>query len=290
MAGLRVVGLVGSALVEDAGRHHVDSGVPVSGAFDPYAHAAATAVVGGSIEQASLEIVGLIEVVPDIPMTCAVTGRGTVRVDGRTAAAWTALDVPAGARVEIRADGRAYLAVAGGFQPEAVLGSRSTCLLGPIGPAPVGLGERLPLAATCTSETAGDYVRPPEPRSAVRVVAGPQAWIAACEVRVLEVSRIGVRLTAGRVQGSAAPARSDLPSFGVLPGTLQVLPSGDWMLLGPDAGTMGGYVVAGVTATADLGLWAHVQVDDAVRLEVIDAAEVPDAPAPAVVRVQGLGG
>lgn len=290
MAGLRVVGLVGSALHQDAGRHHVASGVPVSGAFDGPAHAAATALVGGSIEQASLEVVGLIEVEPDVPITCAVTGRGIVRVDGRPAAMWTALDVPAGARVEIQSAGRAYLGVAGGFQPRTVLGSRSTCLLGPIGPAPVRLADLLTLSRACTSTTVGDFVRPPRPRPAVRVVPGPHLHLEPCEVRVLETSRIGVRLGAGRVRETSAEARADLPSLGVLPGTLQVLPSGDWMLLGPDAGTMGGYPVAGVVVTADLGLWAHSTVGDVVRLEATDAVDAPDAPMPVVVRVQGLGG
>jgi hypothetical protein len=48
--------------------------------------------------------------------------------------------------------------------------------------------------------------------------------------------------------------------------------------------------VAGVVATADLGSLAHARVDDLVRLDVIDAADAPDADTPCVVRVQGLGG
>jgi hypothetical protein len=154
----------------------------------------------------------------------------------------------------------------------------------------VGIGDLLPLAEPCTSGTAGDFVRPADRRAGVRVVPGPHLRVTSCDVRVLAASRIGVRLTAGRLEGAALPARSDLPSLGILPGTLQVLPSGDWMLLGPDAGTMGGYPVAGVVATADLGAWAHVLVDDLVHLEVIDAVDAPDAAAPALVRVQGLGG
>lgn len=290
MTGLLVVALLGSALFQDSGRHHVDSGVPVSGAFDRQAHAAATVLVGGSPAQASLEVVGMIEVVADRPMTCAVTGRATVTVDARPAATWVALEVAAGERVRVHSAGRAHLGVAGGFQPTAVLGSRSTCLLGSIGPDPVAIGDLLPLSPSCSSGTAGDFVRPPQPRAGVRVVPGPHLRIASCQVRVRETSRIGVRLTGGQLEGSTAGARSDLPSFGVLPGAIQVLPSGDWMMLGPDAGTMGGYPVAGVVATADLGMWAHALVDEVVHLEIIDAGDAPDALAPALVRVQGLGG
>ncbi len=122
------------------------------------------------------------------------------------------------------------------------------------------------------------------------MVPGPHLRVASCDVRVLDASRIGVRLTAGRLVGEVARSRSDLPSLGVLPGAVQVLPSGDWMLLGPDAGTMGGYPVAGVVASADLGAWAHVLVDDVVHLEVIDGGDAPDPDVPSVVRVRGLGG
>lgn len=290
MTHLVVRALAGSALYQDEGRRHLDSGVPTSGAFDRYAHAAATALVGGSGAQASLEVVGTIAVEADVAITCAVTGMATVTVAGREAVAWTALDVPAGAALEVDAQGRAYLAVAGGFQPREVLGSRSTCLLGPIGPAPVGIGDRLPLTKACTSPAAGDFIRPPRRIHAVRVIPGPHQRIAAGDVRVLEASRIGVRLTAGRLDAAAATTRSDLPSLGVLPGAVQILPSGDWMVLGPDAGTMGGYPVAGVVASADFDIWAHARPGDVVRLHVIGARDAPDPPIPAVVHVHGLGG
>ena len=290
MTALLVRALSGSALYQDQGRRHLDSGVPIGGAFDRYAHAAATALVGGSGAQASLEVVGTITLEPDAAVTCAVTGRARVSVAGQEAAAWTALDVPAGAALEVQTEGRAYVAVAGGLQPPAVLGSRSTCLLGPIGPAPVGIGDRVPVTSSCTASSAGDFVRPPLPSSVVRVIPGPHLQIAACEVRVLEASRIGVRLTAGLLQDSASRPRADLPSLGVLPGAIQVLPSGDWMVLGPDAGTMGGYPVAGVVASADLPALAHVAPGAVVRLHVIGVRDAPDPPIPVVVHVHGLGG
>ena len=290
MAGLRVVGLSGSALFQDAGRHHVDSGVPVSGAFDRDAHAAATALVGGTIEQASLEVVGRIEVVPDLPITCAVTGRATVTVDGRPAARWTALDVPAGARVEVHAEGRAYLAWPGGSSPRRCSGRDPPACSDRSDRRRWGSATCCPWRRPARRGPRGTSSGLRTERSGVRVIPGPHLRIGTCDVRVLESSRIGVRLTAGRLEGAATQVRSDLPSLGVLPGAVQVLPSGDWMLLGPDAGTMGGYPIAGVVATADLGAWAHVRVGEVVHLEVIDAGDAPDPAAPAVVRVQGLGG
>ena len=290
MAGLLVVGLSGSALFQDSGRHHVDSGVPVSGAFDRDAHAAATALVGGTIEQASLEVVGMIEVVPDRPMTCAVTGRATVTVDGRPTASWTALDVPGGARVEVHAEGRAYLSVARGFQPTPVLGSRSSCLLGPIGPAPVGIGDLLPLAETCTSGTAGDFVRAPERGSGVRVVPGPHLRVGTCEVRVLESSRIGVRLTAGRLEGAATRSDPTCPRSGSCPGPCRSCPLATGCCSGRTPARWGATRSQASSPRPISAPGPMCCVGEVVHLEVIDAADAPDPAAPAVVRVQGLGG
>jgi allophanate hydrolase subunit 2 len=289
MGGLRVVALAGAALYQDDGRRHLSSGLPTSGAFDQFAHAAATSLVGGSSADASLEITGTIVLQADVPLTCAVTGSAAVEVNGRWTAPWTALDVAPGGALEIRGTGRGYLAVAGGFDPPAVLGSRSTCLMGPIGPAPVRTGDVLPLTAMCTSRTAGDFVRPPSPRSAIRVIPGPHLHLVAGSAHVEDVSRIGVRLSGGRLR-EAASVRVDLPSLGVLPGAVQVLPTGQWMVLGPDAGTMGGYPVAGVVASADLQRLAHLVVGDILQVEVIATDQAEDLPVPTIVHVHALGG
>jgi allophanate hydrolase subunit 2 len=291
MRALRVTGLQGSALYEDEGRRLVTSGVPVSGAFDRHAHEAGALLVGGTPAQASVEVLGRIELVALVPVTCAVTGAGSVSIDGVRAAAWTAIDVGAGSRIEVRAQGRAYVAVAGGFQPSPELGSRSTCVLGPIGPTPIGAGDLLPLGPASRSGTVGDFVRPPQWRPHVRVIAGPHLHLDTCTVRVVQTSRIGVRVTAGLLGsvGAQEPARADLPSLGVLPGTIQVLPSGDWVLLGPDAGTMGGYPVAGVVVSHDLGALAHVGLSASLRLEVVTEVEDPVPAAVEIIRVRDLG-
>lgn len=291
MQALRVTELRGSALYEDAGRRLVASGVPVSGAFDRHAHEAGVLLVGGTVAQASVELLGRIELVALVPVTCAVTGAGSVSIDGVRAAAWTAMDVDAGRRVEVRAQGRAYLAVAGGFQPSPELGSRSTCVLGPIGPTPIGVGDLLPLGPAGRSGTVGDFVRPPQWRPRVRVIAGPHLHLDSCTVRVVQTSRIGVRITGGRLGpvGAQESARSDLPSLGVLPGTIQVLPSGDWVLLGPDAGTMGGYPVAGVVVSPDLGALAHVDVGASLRLEVVTGVDSSLPAGVEIIRVRDLG-
>jgi len=283
-----VVRLAGTALFEDAGRRHVASGVPRSGAFDPAAHAAATLLTGGDPDQATVEVTGTLGLLVQRTMTCAVTGAARVRIGGRSVPSWTALEVPTGAEIDVVADGRGYLAVAGGFQPEPVLESRSTCLLGPMGPPPIGVGDRLPLALRCTGGSVGDLVDAAvwSPGGAIRVVPGPHLPLSGQRVRVLESSRIGVRIRPDQ----AVDAWATLPSLGVLPGAIQVVPSGDWFILGPDAGTMGGYPVVGVVVTADLGRLAHVGPGDALDLVVVKAADAPVPVPPRLLRLGALPG
>jgi len=296
MAGIEVVALAGTALFQDAGRAHADSGVPVSGAFDRFAHRAASALVGGSPQDATLEVVGALGLLSHERLTCAVTGVAQVRLQGAPMSSWTALEVPAGGRIEVVAPGRGYVSVAGGFRPEPVLGSRSTCLMGPIGPAPVAVGDLLPVADLLgTAPTAGDFVVPPARGAALRVLPGPHLRPRGGQVRVVEASRIGVRLAGGQLADPGPDAeagsqgRVELLSLGVLPGTVQWLPSGDWMILGPDSGTMGGYPVLGVLASGDLDAVAHLWPGDRVMIEVDEGTRGPDPAEPVVVRVRGLG-
>lgn len=298
MAHLRVVALAGSALFQDLGRAHTSSGVPRSGAFDPYAHAAATMLVGGGPADATIELVGAVEVEAGVSVTCAVAGVCEVGLDGRPLPAWAAFDLPAGARLSVATRGRAYLAAAGGFPVDPVLGSRSTCVLGPVGPPAIRVGDRVPLAARSTSSTAGDFCRPPRGGRPLAVVPGPHLGLRPTVARVVEASRIGIRMHVPRrsefgggpagVAGEGAAGHAALPSLGVLPGTIQALPSGQWVVLGPDAGTMGGYPVVAVVATADVGRLAHLVPGDDVRLMPMPADRTPTPTHPVVMRISEL--
>ena len=292
MAGLLVVGLSGSALFQDAGRHHVDSGVPVSGAFDRDRSRRCDRP-GGRDHRAGLPRGRRKDrggAGPAHDLRGHRARDGDCRRSGQLPA-WTALDVPGGARVEVHAEGRAYLSVARGFQPAA--GARVAIHLPARTDRTGARGDRRPAAPGRDLHVwDGGGLRPGSGTSAPgcawsrgRTCASAPATSACWSPpgSVCASPRAGWRARVTRV-------RSDLPSLGVLPGAVQVLPSGDWMLLGPDAGTMGGYPIAGVVATADLGAWAHVLVGEVVHLEVIDAGDAPDPAAPAVVRVQGLGG
>lgn len=286
---LHVERVTGAVLVEDLGRRHLASGVPVSGAFDRRAHAAATLLVGGRPGDATLEVLGQVRLRAEGPLLVAVTGRAQAAIDGVGIPVWTAVDLRDGESLEVATPGRAYVGVRGGLDVPLVLGSRSTCLMGPIGPPPVREGDRIRVGPHRGRDArAGDFCRPPSTSNVTRVVPGPHARLTRVSVEIAATSRIGVRLSA-TLAGVSIERSRGLASMGVLPGTIQALPSGDWMLLGPDAGTMGGYPVVGVVAGDDLDPWAHARPGDVRTLVSVRPGSIEVVPMDPVVRIGELG-
>jgi allophanate hydrolase subunit 2 len=65
----------------------------------------------------------------------------------------------------------------------------------------------------------------------------------------------------------------ELPSEPSTPGTIQVTPGGDPIILGPDGPTIGGYPKIGFVVQADLGRGGQLRPGDPVRLEEVTLAE-----------------
>jgi allophanate hydrolase subunit 2 len=163
---------------------------------------------------------------------------------------------------------------------EPVLGSRSADLLSGLGPAPLRAGDRLPVGAppaapvpvvdvaAVTAPTGEDVV--------VRAVAGPRAdWFAPTALRVLaetrwqasgDSDRVGVRLEGGRLERTRA---GELPSEGMVPGALQVPPSGQPVLLLADAPSTGGYPVVAVLVAADVDRAAQLRPGQGLRIRLV---------------------
>ncbi len=201
----------------------------------------------------------------------------------------TAFSVPAGAvlRIGPPASGlRSYLAIGGGVDVPAVLGSRSADSLSGLGPAPLQPGDWLPLAGPRSLPDRGLRLQllaaepplmPAMSADAVelRAIAGPRDdWFAAaaleilagCEYLVSAASnRSGLRLT-GPPLRRARP--DELPSEGVATGSLQVTHDGQPILLLADHPTTGGYPVIAVVRSADLGLAAQLRPGQRVRFSV----------------------
>ncbi|MGN0145898.1 MAG: biotin-dependent carboxyltransferase family protein, partial [Arthrobacter koreensis] len=300
-------------LIQDLGRPgYADLGVSAAGAADPRAARQANRLVGNPADAAVVEnLLGSLELTAHGDAVLALTG-ADVPADVIDPAGVRSRPAPHAAPFALL-DGetlvlgtpvrgvRAYLAVRGGLDVDPVLGSRSTDSMSGIGPAPLAAGTRLPvavagslhvgdpeapvLAAAGVPGTLGNGIEP----ALLRITAGPrQDWFSNGAAALAgqtwlttsESNRIGVRLALDPQDTAASPltrARGgELPSEGVVAGSLQVPPSGLPVLFLADHPVTGGYPVIAVVIPEDLPVAAQLPPGDPVRFIFVD----PDTLAP----------
>lgn len=285
MSELRVHAVTGPVLVQDTGRPgQAAIGVGASGAADRAAYDLGNRLLGNAPGAAALEVVlGGLDVVAAGTVWVCVTGAPLpLEVDGRAEPTGSVLALRDGQRLRLGTPSeglRSYLAVRGGLDVPAVLGSRSRDTLAALGPAPLQAGDRLPVGRAVAAPPVVDAVPPASYAvpARLRVVRGPRDdWIRTPEVltrtpwRVATDSdRVGLRLTGGRLQH--AETDRQLPSEGAVRGAIQVPPSGEPVVFGPDHPVTGGYPVVGVVVAADTDLLAQLRPGDGVEFSWVDA-------------------
>jgi KipI family sensor histidine kinase inhibitor len=189
-------------------------------------------------------------------------------------------EVPAGALMRVGAPAvglRTYVAVRGGIDVPPVLGSRSADLRSGLGPPPLRAGDLLPVGAPGPPSGPPEAVTPtalpaPGQPAELRVIPGPRDdWFAAGALDLLcggsylvtpSSDRTGLRL-----DGPALPRAhgDELPSEGMVTGSLQVPPGGRPILLMADHPVTGGYPVIAVVVSADIGLAAQLRPGSQIR-------------------------
>ena len=293
-AALRIVATGPLSLVQDAGRlGHAHVGVSPSGAADRGAYALANRLLGNPETAAAIEVLlgGLVVETIGRGLWLCVTGSPCpVAIDGRGVGSHTAFFAPAGSTVELGSPAsglRSYLGVRGGVAVDPVMGSRSRDTLSGLGPAPLQEGHLLPVGASPEIGLAPVDVAPRRVRvdgaESVRVVRGPRdRWLADPQRLVTQrwvvsgrSDRVGLRLTALDGAGLERAAPDELPSEGVWRGAIQVPPSGDAVVFGPDHPVTGGYPVIGVVLDADLDRLAQLRPGTHVRFSWAGPARVP---------------
>ena len=279
--------------VQDAGRAgYRRVGVSGAGPMDAHAHAVANRAVGNPAGAAALECTMTGPALAFLaPLRFAVTGADLGAVLERAdLGAWP---VPRGACVLARPGNvlrfagrrsgcRAYVALQGGIDVPAVLGSRATALqsgFGGLQGRPLAAGD--PIAVLSTAGAGGEARELPAERharsAAVRVVLGPQAdhfdaetiaRFLASPWRVSPTSdRVGCRLE-GEPLRHAGPA--EILSDGMVPGSIQVPPDGRPIVMTADGPTTGGYPKIATVLTTDLPLLAQlVPGEGDVRFEAV---------------------
>jgi len=279
-AGLRIIepGLL--ATVQDLGRRDAASvGVAVSGALDRTALRTANRLLGNPEGTAAIEVtMGGLRAVAETDLWIAVTGAwGPVRLDGRAIDPYEAHAWPAGAELHLdwfEHGARAYVSVRGGIDAPAVLGSRATDLLAGLGPRALRAGDRVPVggapAAPIPVAPPAAWGAPHDDELELDLAPGPRAdWFApgttlfdAVWTVTGDADRVGVRLDGPEL---ARVRAGELPSEGMVPGALQVPPSGRPTILLADGPVTGGYPVVAVVTDASLDLVAQARPGTRIR-------------------------
>lgn len=267
--------------VQDLGRPgYLALGVGASGAADQSSLRLANRLVGNLESAAGLEATfGGLSMVFDRPAIVALAGAPvSVTVRGRRLSMNGPISVPAKAELALGSptEGmRTYLAVRGGLDVPPVLGSRSTDVLSGVGPAKVAAGDVLAVGSAVAGPPNVDIAPvPPLPAEPVlRVIAGPRDdWFGSLRpllTGAYEVSpdsnRVGVRLRGPALQRTRS---GELPSEGMVTGSLQVPPDGQPVLFLADHPVTGGYPVAAVVLAADIPLAAQLRPGQRVRFRL----------------------
>ena len=293
----RVIAPGALTTVQDLGRdgwRHL--GVGRVGALDPASTALANRMVGNPSDAAVLEIT-LSGPTLELPQSARIALCGAA-IDarfedsrGQTHAipGGRPVDLPAGLLRfgAIRTGLRAWLAVAGGFDVPSVLGSRSTDLRGGFG----GLhgralrsGDVLPLGL----QLVVNVIEPQAPAwwvaldtalanaSPIRYVHGGDspASVDAADALASKDWRVDPRSDRQGLRCAGAAIVATFPeqiSAPVAPGTIQLPPDGQPIVLLADAQTVGGYPRLGHVVAIDLPRLAQLRAGEALRFEAVTA-------------------
>jgi antagonist of KipI len=254
--------------------------------MDPFALRVANMLVGNAENAAGLEctLIGP-ELLFSETTVVAVTG---AEFEGVTP--WRPFEVKAGECLVLgpaKSGARGYVAVHGGIDVERVLGSRSTFLRGGWGGfagRELHDGDRLRTGFVATDANARAlspwridprllpaYSNTPT----LRAIRGCHLKEAAGFFRATfkltpQSDRMGFRFQASE---TIQPPMSDMLSTAVFPGTVQLPPDGQPVLLMADAQTIGGYPQIAHVITVDLPLAAQMQPGAEVRFSEISIQE-----------------
>ena len=280
MSTLRVVEPGLFTTIQDLGRPHaMIHGIPAGGAMDRFAHRAANRLAGNDDTAATLECT-LRGPVLEALRECVVAitgGEFQPEVNGASVPMWTSFHLAAGDRLAVgrrRSGARAYVAVAGGIAGDRWLGSLSTNSMvgrgGMHGRALVAEDEILVAregVAPAAGRTLAAGLRP-DYSGRLHALEGPhfhdlpsstQELLFGSAFTVGHASdRMGYRLEGPLLE----PAETEVLSFVLVPGAVQLPPGGRPILLMADHQTAGGYPVVAGLVGASLGTAAQLAPGD----------------------------
>jgi len=269
MTALRVVRAGPRTTVQDEGRYHLAQlGVPVAGAVDRPAMHRVNAVVGNDPDAAVIEsTLGDDEFEAD--------GEVEVALGGAVPAEFIRLRAGERLRVSRATTGvYVYVAVAGGVQVAAVLGSRSRDTLSGLGPPLLRAGDVLPVGAGLARSAVavqphvlglggGPIAVFPGPHLDLLPAAAFASFVAGEWTVTPAADRVALRLSGPVIESGIG----GIDSEGLVPGAVQLLPDGQPVVFLANHPVTGGYPVIAVVAHAELSRVAQARPGANLRFQ-----------------------
>ena len=288
--------------VQDGGRFgYMSTGFGSGGAMDLRAMRIANTLVGNNENDGVIEMTMMgMTVVFDCDAVIALTGANMQpkligadnepKFDGGEVPMYQTVQVAAGDKLTMgaaKSGMRGYLAVAGGFDIDPVMGSMSTNMkvkLGGFQGRKLQAGDRIPLRRASDLTQTGTVKCDPEndyPKVAlVRVMFGPQedyftdkgiqTFLNACYSVSGQSDRMGVRLDGEKIENKNGV---DIISDGIAYGSVQIPASGTPIIMMADRQTTGGYAKIATVITADLYKIAQAKPGSFIRFQAVTEKE-----------------
>jgi allophanate hydrolase subunit 2 len=279
----------GLTLIQDKGRENYSNiGVPTSGAWDIEKYIQASMLITGSPYSSPpvFELLsGTLSFHTTKKITLAVVGSARVSIGNTNGALGTVFVLDAGQEILVNhiGPGPAYVAVHGMYV-EPVLESCSTDIFSRLGPKPVAAGATYEIENILHSRPrVGRFIKP-EPRKGLNQLfhiirhthsdipenTANISWV------VSQISRSGIGLNQKNPEKiteiSLLPS-STQPSQPVFPGTIQIPPDKNPIILGPDSGTIGGYSTLGTIVQSDVSRLARLEKGSTVNFKIVSVEE-----------------
>ncbi|MFM2476749.1 5-oxoprolinase/urea amidolyase family protein [Celerinatantimonas sp. MCCC 1A17872] len=282
---------------QDMGRiNKASQGVSPSGAMDKYAYRIANQLVGNGADAAVLELThgnfsanvmgDLVVALTGAPCPVSIEDKNGHPVPCKFNQPVALCEGDKLLIGSTKAGVRSYLAVRGGWQCDKVLESASFDSLAKLGPSPLHAGEHI-FASLSSPKNAvqSEFCEPsgryPTSRSCVQldVVLGPHCdWFKDDALEVLtssewvvgqQADRIGIRLESSHC--IERKITHELPSEGVVAGSIQVPANGQPLIFMRDHPLTGGYPVIACIADYHLDLAAQLPVGTSIQFHPISS-------------------
>lgn len=279
--------------IQDSGRFGVmKNGFTQSGAMDLRSLKVANLLVGNNPECAAIEMtMGGITAELDSDCVIALSGGDFgAKINDTPIRTNKAYPVKSGDILTMgfaKSGARAYLAVSGGIDVPAIMGSRSTNLKSEIGGLEgrkLKAGDVLKTGNDNTPLTDSDIKhRELEPwelgsKIAVRAVLGPQDYMFTDD-DIISFFTKGYKVTPSsdrmgiRLEGTPMKSKGsvDIISDGIVFGSVQIPKNGMPIILTADHQTTGGYAKIATVISTDLPLLAQAKAGDTIRFYMVSA-------------------